>query len=88
MLRGSEEEILFFVAYKMKEYYITFGQNHIHHIAGKTFDCNCVWVIQAENYSEARKIAFELTNWVFCFLYDNLDQVGIEYYPRGLIVMN
>ena len=73
---------------KMNKYYITFWQDHAHSINWKTFDKNCVGVIKAENYNEARKIAFNLTNGVFAFSYSDLDKVWLEYYPRWLIEMN
>ena len=72
----------------MNKYYITFWQAHAHAIEGKTFDKDCVGVIFADDYSTAREIAFELTGWKFCFMYEDLEKVEMEYYYRWLINMN
>jgi|LSQX01.2.fsa_nt_gb hypothetical protein len=72
----------------MREYYITFWQEHVHSINWNTFDKDCVWVIKAKDYWKAREIAFELTDWVFAFMYDNLEKVWLHYYNRWLINMN
>lgn len=73
---------------KMNKYYITFGQDHYHRINDTFFDKDCVGVIKAKDYWEARQIAFELTNWVFSFIYDDLEKVKLEYYWRWLREIN
>lgn len=65
--------------------YVTFGQVHVHSVGGRTLDKDCVAVIDCENYAEGRKKAFEYFGRKFHNTYDDLDQVGMEYYPRGLI---
>ena len=72
----------------MNKYYVTFWQLHTHAINGYTFDKDCVGVIFAKDYNSAREIAFELTDWNFSFMYDDLEKVGMEYYPRWLLNMN
>lgn len=67
--------------------YITFGQAHKHVINGKTFDRNCVAEIEAENYSEARKKAFEAFGPKFCFAYaeEHFNFDTMIYFPRGIV---
>lgn len=64
----------------MTKTYITFGQAHVHSINGKTFDKDCVAEVDLPE-EEARAIFMPK----FCFSYTNLDDVKLEYYPRGLI---
>ena len=68
----------------MKQY-ITFGQIHVHSVNGKTFDKDCVAVIEAPTMEEGRQQAFEIFDAKFHNHYDNLEDVKIEFYPRGLI---
>lgn len=72
----------------MKTFYITFWQEHTHRINWNTLDKDCVWMIYAEDYWKAREIAFELTWWKFCFMYEDLEKVWMEYYHRWLIPIN
>ncbi len=44
----------------MKNFYITFGQEHAHRVNNHTFDKDSVGIIKARNESDARDIAFEL----------------------------
>ncbi len=64
--------------------YVTFGQAHAHHIAGKTLDKDCVAVIPSETQEEGRRKAFEYFGDKFCFEYFN-KQPNMSYFPRGLI---
>lgn len=65
------------------KYYITFGQAHVHHINGKTFDHDCVAVIESDLYWNARMAAFRAfkDKWRFC----KEEEPPMLYYPRGLI---
>ena len=65
--------------------YITFGQVHVHSVNGKTFDKDCVAVIDSENASQGRKKAFEIFDRKFCMEYDDIKHVRIDYFPRGFI---
>ena len=67
----------------MDKYYITFGQNHAYAIAGKTFDKDCVAVIEAVNYKEGRILAFEIFSSKFAFFYEEMPEM--DFYHRGLI---
>ena len=64
----------------MPKTYITFGQEHVHNINGKTFDKDCVAEVNLPE-EEARAIFMPK----FCFSYTDLDAVNLEYYPRGII---
>lgn len=75
----------------MKQFYVTFGQAHVHSINGKTFDKDCVGVIEAETYEVATDLVRELTG----NRYHDLDviekmsaQTMDKYYPRGFIGIN
>ena len=63
--------------------YVTFGQHHTHRVNGKTFDCDCVAVVDGD-----RAKVFEIFGRAFCFEYpeDRFDHNCLDrYYPRGLI---
>ena len=72
----------------MKNFYLTFGQSHAHSVSGRTFDKDCVAVIKAQDEGEARKIAFDTLGDKWCFLYDKKEDVGMQYYSRGLMNLN
>ena len=67
--------------------YVTFGQTHTHSINGRTFDKDCVAVIESNSASEGRKKAFDTFGPKFCFEYseDEFDFDSMRYFPRGLI---
>jgi len=71
--------------------FFTFGQSHAHSVNGKTFDKDCVAIIEAESEEDARKLAFEwFDNGRFCFSYpeDRWDESKMIYFPRGYIPVN
>lgn len=65
--------------------YVTFGQNHTHRINGKTFDRDCVAVVNGD-----RETVFELFGPKFCFEYPEnyWDEDTLKYFPRGYIEVN
>ena len=71
----------------MHKTYITFGQDHVHRVNGKTFDCDSVAVIESEGPQEGRDKAFELFGPKFCFEYPEVhwDASQLKWFPRGLI---
>jgi hypothetical protein len=70
--------------------YITFGQEHVHSINGKTFDKDCVAVVNLPE-EEAREIfmpefCFSYTEFRFAVLSQEFFPKGItSVFPRGLI---
>ena len=70
--------------------YVTFGQDHAHRVNGKTFDCDCVAVIDCDSPQEGRRLAFEYFGPKFCFEYpeEQFDLGSMHYYPRGFIEVN
>lgn len=68
------------------EFYISFGQTHAHAIDGKTFDKDCIAVINAEKENEAREIAFNAFGQKWCFIY--IEKPDMKFFPRGLINLN
>ena len=69
----------------MNSYWLTFGQVHTHSHNGRTFDKDCVVLIQADSMAEARQIAFTTFGVKWAGLYDNLPEMG--YYPRGVFTL-
>lgn len=68
--------------------YVTFGQTHVHSVNGKTFDKDCVAVIESSSPQEGRAKAFELFGPKFCFEYpeEHWDEESqLKYFPRGYI---
>ena len=69
------------------KFYITFGQIHVHRVNGKTFDCDCIAEIEAEDMTCARERAafyFEL-KWHQCVPEERLDDEFMSFFPRGII---
>jgi dihydroxyacid dehydratase/phosphogluconate dehydratase len=65
--------------------YFTFGQTHFHKINGIIFDKNCVVKITAE---DPRQVMFDTFGKVWSMHYDSLEDIKLEYYPRGVIELN
>ena len=67
--------------------YVTFGQVHVHSVNGKTFDKDCVAVIECESQKEGRDKAVNYFNNVFFTTYfeDDWDEKALSYFPRGYI---
>ena len=70
--------------------YITFGQVHRHSINGKYFDKDCIAAIPSRTPNEGRRKAFELFGTKFAFEYfdSEIENVKLDYYPRGIIYIN
>ena len=71
--------------------YITFGQDHAHAIGGKTYDKDCVAVIECEGFVDGREKAFDAFGDKFSFSYmdDQFDMGSLDkYYHRGLIELD
>lgn len=64
--------------------YFTFGQAHIHEYKGIRIDRNIVVKITAK---DPRAKMFELFGREWGFQYHTIEDVGMEWYPRGIIVI-
>lgn len=60
--------------------YFTFGQSHIHRVNGKTFDCDCVVKITAE---DPRQTMFDTFGVKWAMQYD--EPPAMDLFPRGII---
>lgn len=66
--------------------FVTFGQCHAHAINGKTFDKDCIAVVDGD-----RAKVFEIFGDKFCFEYSAEEWFGkgmddkMHYFPRGYI---
>lgn len=69
--------------------YITFGQDHAHHVNGVTFNRNSVAEIECDSYGHGREIAFELFGPQWSFTYDE-EQIkkALHHFPRGILKAN
>lgn len=67
--------------------YVTFGQSHVHSIAGKTFDKNTVAVIPCTDTADGRRKAFEIFGPKFCMKYfdSEFNQKWLEQYNWQLV---
>ena len=70
----------------MAKVYVTFG-NHMHTVNGKTFDKDCVAVIECRDWSQGRYKALQTFGSKFCFCYfeDEFKKEFLKYFSRGLI---
>lgn len=69
-----------------KDFYISFGQIHVHSIGGKTFDKDCLALIKAKNRGEAHHIAMEAFEAKFHNVYTDLKD--LHYFKRGVITLD
>lgn len=74
----------------MDKMIITFGQSHAHAINNRTFDRNCVAVIECEDYNDGRTIAHSMFGTQFCMAYmeDEFPVESMKYYHRGMLLAN
>lgn len=65
--------------------YVTFGQDHVHNINGKTIDKDCVAIVNGDLGT-----VFEIFGSKFCFEYQeqHWDKSKIEHFPRGYVEIN
>ena len=71
----------------MSKTYITFGQAHVHRVNGKTFDCDCIAVINCKDGKEGRELAIEYFDDKWSFEY--FEKIpDMSFFPRGLIKVN
>lgn len=71
--------------------FVTFGQVHVHRVNNKTFDRDCVAVIEAQSEAHARQIAFDCFGDKFFTTHTDKDQMDKDvskFYPRGYITVN
>jgi len=66
------------------KYYVTFGQVHIHRIGDTVFDKDCVAVVDAYSIDHAMKILDKYFGERYSRIFDNLDFVKMQYYPKGV----
>ena len=67
----------------MEKFYVTMGQVHVHSIDEKTIDKDCVVEIEAVDYEQGRKKAFELFDNKFCFI--KQEKPDMSFFSRGII---
>lgn len=66
--------------------YVIFGETHTHLIDGKTFDKDCVAVINRNNEQLERDLAMELFGGLFFTTYNKPPKGdSMQFFPRGLI---
>lgn len=70
--------------------YVTFGQDHAHAINDKTFDKDCVAIINCDSKAHGRTLAFEYFGLQFCMEYSEVywTKDKLRFYPRGYIEVN
>ncbi len=71
----------------MKTFYISFGQAHTHRIDGKTYDCDSLMKVEAENEIAARLQTMDIlgnNKWSSIYPAADLEE-ALKYYPRGVL---
>ena len=71
--------------------YVTFGQIHTHSVNNKTFDRDCVAVINCKDIAHGRELAFKFFGDKFFTTYtgkEQMDRDVADFYPRGYIEVN
>lgn len=67
---------------KLKSYYFTFGQGHVHSLGGFTYDKDIVVEVSADSNAEARAIMFNYFGRKWGMQYDK--KPDMKYFPRGI----
>lgn len=63
--------------------WFSFGQSHAHRVDGKTFDCDCLVEITAD---DPREVMFETFGVKWSMEYDEeRKNESLHYYKRGVI---
>lgn len=65
----------------METKWFTFGQTHVHHVNGKTFDKDCV--VEIETASDPRAVMFRTFGIKWAMQYD--EPPDMKHFPRGII---
>jgi hypothetical protein len=65
--------------------FVTFGQTHTHSINGKTFDKDCVAVVNGDR-EEVRKLFGD--KFSVAYHEQDFDPKIMTYFPRGYITVN
>lgn len=70
--------------------FVTFGFDHCHIIGDNTFDKDTIAIIQADNRTHGRELAFKYFKAKFCFEYygDEFDFSKMVFFPNGFIAVN
>lgn len=71
----------------MKTFFFTFGQAHRHVIDGLTLDKDVVLQVYADDYNAARQTVTRLVGVEWSMQYEDIKDVGIEHYPRGVATL-
>lgn len=70
----------------MPKFYISFGQAHAHRVDGKTYDCDALYLIEAENELAARLEAVETFGRKWSDIYREDAMPGLlQYFHRGAL---
>jgi len=70
---------------ELKKFYFSFGQNHAHAYGGRTFDKDCIVVIEAKQSEDARAQMFSAFGNKWSMQYDLLPDMS--FFPRGLMTL-
>jgi hypothetical protein len=65
----------------MRTSYFTFGFGHVHSVGGFTYDKDVVVKITSE---DPRQTMFDTFGRAWAMQYDDLDEIKLGYYPRGV----
>ena len=70
----------------MINYYISFGQVHVHSFNGMTLDKDILLCIKAHNYLDAIKIARTAFNNQYACIYkeEDINEELMKHFPRGI----
>ena len=67
-------------------FYISFGQAHAHRINNRTYDCDSLMLVQADDEIAARLHVHKLTGGRWCGTYKAEDlPTVLGFFPRGVI---
>ena len=67
--------------------YITFGQEHVHHVFGITYNKSNVAVIECDDYAHGRRLAEEYFGLQFGTSYreEEITEEFLSFFPDGLV---
>lgn len=70
----------------MRNYYVSFGQNHQHEWNGLVLDKDCLLLMQGESWLVVREAVMKLFGRKWSNIYQEAELQGmLSYYPRGVV---
>lgn len=75
----------------VKKYFITFGQSHVHRVAGVMLDNDCIAEMNCPSEKFLGMALQDFFNGKYCMVYSEKELnscIEMKFFPRGIIKIN